>query len=80
MANAKKQVKAVEAAITSMDKVDKDAAWDESTKKAKNSAFVTMKNTIDTDDARDLCQSFLLALGERAAEYGMKPESEKKDF
>jgi len=81
MANAKKQVKAVEAAITSMDKVDKDAAWDESIEIAKK-----LKNIVDTGIALastpdwGQCDMFLLGLEEVSEKYGMKPESEKKDF
>ena len=64
-----------------MDKVDKDAAWDESIEMAKN-----MKNIVDTGIALastpdwDRCDYWLFGLEEVSKIYGMKPESEKKDF
>lgn len=81
MANAKKQVKTIENTITSMIEVDTDAAWKESIEGATN-----IKKLVDLDIALantpnwDQCDMFLLALEEESVKYGMKPESEKKDF
>ena len=72
-ADAKKQIKSVEDAITSKIEVDTDALW--------NSVSDVMKKSpvmIEIDP--DMCKLYLLALGETAAEYGVKSESEKKDF
>jgi len=81
MANAKKQVKTIENTITSMIEVDTDAAWKESIEGATK-----LKKVVDLDIALantpnwDQCDMFLLALEEESVKYGMKPESEKKDF